>query len=49
MLGSAAECVEIAQSYFEAGVETLVIASATADLRYFDRLCEKVVPQLITR
>jgi probable F420-dependent oxidoreductase len=47
MLGSPDECVRIAESYFEAGVDTLVIASATADLRYFDRLCEKVVPRLL--
>jgi len=46
MLGSADECVEIGQSFLEAGVETLVIASATAHLRYFDRLCEKVLPRL---
>jgi probable F420-dependent oxidoreductase len=48
MIGSADACVRIGEEYLEAGVQTLIIASATADLRYFDRLCEKVVPRLIT-
>ncbi len=47
MLGSADECVQTAQGYIDAGVETLIIGSTTADLRSFDRLCEQVVPRLI--
>jgi len=46
LLGPAEECVAKARAYFAAGVETLIIASVTADPRYFDRLCEQVVPRL---
>jgi len=46
MVGSAEECARIAQSYFDAGVQTLIIGSVTADLMYLDRLCSKVLPLL---
>lgn len=46
LLGPADECVRKAQAYFEAGVQTMIIASFTADLRYCDRLCEDVLPRL---
>jgi alkanesulfonate monooxygenase SsuD/methylene tetrahydromethanopterin reductase-like flavin-dependent oxidoreductase (luciferase family) len=46
MLGSPDECVRVAESYFEAGVDTLIVGSATADLAHFDRLCNDVLPRL---
>lgn len=47
LLGSATACVDAAHRYMEAGVETLIIGSVTADLRYLDRLCADVVPRLL--
>lgn len=45
MLGSPDQCLEIANAYVEAGVQTFIIGSVTADLRYFDRLCQ-LIPRL---
>ncbi|HXF95008.1 MAG TPA: LLM class flavin-dependent oxidoreductase [Gemmatimonadales bacterium] len=46
MLGPADDCVRVAESYFEAGVDTLIVGSVTADIRYFERLCADVLPRL---
>jgi probable F420-dependent oxidoreductase len=46
MIGPADECLEAAREYLDAGAETVVIASVTADLAYYDRLLEDVVPRL---
>ena len=45
MLGAPEECLEVASQYVAAGVRTFVIGSVTADLSYFERLCE-LVPRL---
>jgi probable F420-dependent oxidoreductase len=45
MLGSADDCMKIAEAYATAGVRTFIIGSVTSDQRYFDRLCE-LVPRL---
>jgi hypothetical protein len=47
MLGSADECLRSAEAYVQAGVQTMIIGSVTADLRYLDRLCERVMPRLL--
>jgi len=47
MLGSADDCLRVATAYFEAGVQTMILGSVTADLRYVDRLCEQVLPRLL--
>lgn len=46
MLGSADECLEVANGYVAAGVRTFIIGSVTADLGYFDRLCG-LLPRLV--
>jgi probable F420-dependent oxidoreductase len=46
MLGTPDECVRVAEGYFAAGVETLIVGSVTADLGRFERLCNEVVPRL---
>lgn len=47
LLGSPDECVREATDYFDAGVQVLILGSVTADLSYFDRLCQEVIPRLI--
>lgn len=46
LLGPAGECASRAQSYFEAGVETLIVASVTAELKYLDQLNQEFLPRL---
>jgi len=45
LLGPADDCLRTAEQYVRAGVETFIVGSVTADLRYFDRLCA-LVPRL---
>jgi alkanesulfonate monooxygenase SsuD/methylene tetrahydromethanopterin reductase-like flavin-dependent oxidoreductase (luciferase family) len=46
LLGSADDCLRSAKAYVEAGVQTMILGSVTADLQYVDRLCEQVLPRL---
>ncbi len=46
MLGTPDECVRVAEDYFAAGVQTLIVGSVTADIAHFERLCNEVVPRL---
>ncbi|HZT06741.1 MAG TPA: LLM class flavin-dependent oxidoreductase [Chloroflexota bacterium] len=46
LLGSADDCVRGAHEYFEAGVQTMIVGSLTADLTSLDRFCEQVLPRL---
>ena len=46
LIGSPERCVELALEYFAAGVEVLIIGSASANPDYFERLCAEVIPRL---
>lgn len=46
LLGTPDDCARGAEAFFDAGVQTLIIGSVTAELRYLDRLCQEVVPRL---
>lgn len=46
LLGTPDDCLEKAHAYVEAGAEMLVINSFTANLKYLDKLLERVVPEL---
>lgn len=46
LLGPADECLRMAERYFEAGVQTLIIGCVSADLAAYERLCEQVVRKL---
>jgi probable F420-dependent oxidoreductase len=46
LLGRADDCVRMAHEYAEAGVQTMIIGSVTADVSYLDRFLEKVLPRL---
>ena len=46
LLGRADDCVRMANAYAEAGVQTIIIGSVTADVAYLDRFLEKVLPRL---
>jgi alkanesulfonate monooxygenase SsuD/methylene tetrahydromethanopterin reductase-like flavin-dependent oxidoreductase (luciferase family) len=48
LLGPPEECVRVAQAYFEAGLDTMIIGSANANPATFDRLCSEVLPALRT-
>src|SRR5262249_55145868 len=45
-VGTVDDVVRVADEYFEAGIETLIIGSPTADLADFDRLCSEVLPRI---
>jgi probable F420-dependent oxidoreductase len=46
LLGTPDQCLETAQQYFDAGVETMIIGSVSADLGTLDRLCAELLPRL---
>ena len=46
LLGSPEQCVALAEQYFAAGVEVLIVGSVTANGDYFERLCSEVIPRL---
>jgi probable F420-dependent oxidoreductase len=46
LLGPPEECLALAEAYFAAGVQVLIVGSVTASPAYFDRLCEQVLPRL---
>jgi probable F420-dependent oxidoreductase len=46
MLGTPDDCVRVAEGYFAAGVQTLIVGSVTADVGRFERLCDEVLPRL---
>ena len=46
LYGSPAQCAEKAQSYLDAGVETLIFAMVTKGRGQLQRLCEEVIPLL---
>jgi len=46
MLGSPDACVALAEEYYAAGVQVLIVGSVTANPDYFERLCTEVVPRL---
>jgi probable F420-dependent oxidoreductase len=48
MVGTPDDLVRGASEYFEAGVEVLILASITADLRHLDRFCQEVLPRLVS-
>jgi hypothetical protein len=46
LLGPPAACIETAQTYFDAGVDVLIVGPVTADLGHLDRLLGEVVGPL---
>jgi alkanesulfonate monooxygenase SsuD/methylene tetrahydromethanopterin reductase-like flavin-dependent oxidoreductase (luciferase family) len=47
-VGPADECVRAAEEYFNAGVEVLIIGAMTSDPHALDRLCDQVLPRLVS-